>query len=221
MSTAGSRGPGRPRKLPAAEQRERVLNAACQVFAAHGRQGATIEEIARSAGLTRQAVYEQFGDKNALFDAVVAHLEDLAYTTIAAQGAGDADLGLKPWARRNFATLFAFVAENPEAKPILEEAERTGNPALTRLRARLAEVYTKASRQRWVAHGMEPGRADTALVTVYFAMTEALVGLSWDGQAPDREALIDLLTEFTVGGVLRLYRQVPDVIARVRGEVEE
>lgn len=216
MSRPRKRGPGRPRKLPVEEQRALVLSAARQVFAAHGVHGATIEQIAREAGLNRQAVYELFGDKGAVFARTVADTEELAYTTISERGAGDADLDLKSWAHKNYANLFAFVAEHPDALPVLQEAERTGNPALSRLRSRLAEVYTAASRERWAAHGIEPGRADTALVAMYFAMTEALVNLSWSGDAPDRDALIDLLTEFTIGGVLRLHTHSPDVIDRVR-----
>lgn len=198
------------------EQQQLVLAAAQRVFAAQGLAGATIEQIAREAGLSRQAVYELFGDKQAVFERTVTAIEELAYATIAELGSGDADLDLKSWAHKNYANLFTFVAEHPAAMPVLQEAERLGIPALTRLRARLAEVYTKASRQRWAEHGVEPGRADTALVTMYFAMVEALVNLRWDGDAPDRDALIDLLTEFTIGGVLRLHGQTPDVIARFR-----
>lgn len=216
MSRPRKRGPGRPRKLPVEEQRVLVLSAARQMFATHGVQGATIEQIAREAGLNRQAVYELFGDKSDLFDQTVGDTEELAYTTISEPGAGDADLDLKSWAHKNYANMFAFVTEHPDALPVLQEAERTGNPALSRLRSRLAEVYTAASRERWAAYGVEPGRADTALVAMYFAMTEALVNLSWSGDAPDRDALIDLLTEFTVGGVLRLHTHSPEVIERVR-----
>ncbi|KAA9161056.1 TetR/AcrR family transcriptional regulator [Amycolatopsis acidicola] len=210
------RGPGRPRKLPVAEQRAQTLAAARHVFALHGPQGATIEEIAKQAGLTRQAVYELFGDKQELFEQTVADIEEQAYAAIAERGSGDADLDLRSWARKNYANLFGFVAENPDAFPVLQEAERAGNRALTRLRARLAEIYTEASGQRWAAYGVEPGRTDTALVAMYFAMTEALVNLSWPEEPPDREALIDLLTEFTIGGVLRLYSQTPGVIERMR-----
>ncbi|TVT23537.1 TetR/AcrR family transcriptional regulator [Amycolatopsis acidiphila] len=210
------RGPGRPRKAPAEEQRVLVLSAARQVFATHGVQGATIEQIARQAGLTRQTVYELFGDKGELFERTVADTEELAFATIAERGSGDADLDLKSWAYKNYASMFAFVAEHPDALPVLQEAERAGNPAMTRLRSRLAEVYTAASRERWAAFGIEPGRADTALVTMYFAMTEALVNLSWPGAAPDRDALITLLTEFTVGGVMRLYSHAPEVLDRMR-----
>lgn len=216
MSTPRKRGPGRPRKLPVDEQLGMVLGAAQRVFAAQGLAGATIEHIAREAGTTRQAVYELFGDKQTLFERIVTEIEELAYRTIAERGSGDADLDLHAWARKNYANMFTFVAEHPEALPVLQEAERAGIPALTRLRSRLAEVYTAASRQRWAAHGIEPGRADKALVTMYFAMTEALVNLSWDGDAPERDAIIDLLTEFTIGGVLRLYNQAPEVIGRFR-----
>jgi AcrR family transcriptional regulator len=214
MSSSTPRG--RPRKLPVDEQRRLMLNAAAHMFAVHGAQAATIEQIARAAGVTRQAVYEQFGDRAALFAQVVADVEERAFAAIGARAQDARQPELRSWARDNYANMFAFVGANPDSFPVLREAERAGDLALTRLRGRLAQVYTEASRQRWAAHGVEPGRADRALVTLYFAMTEALVQASWDGEPPDREALIDLLTEFTVGGVRRLHEHTPDVIDRLR-----
>lgn len=241
MSSPRKRGPGRPRKRPAEEQRTRVLVAARAVFAARGQAGATIEQVARAAGVSRQAVYELCGDKPSLFEQVVVDAEELAYTRIAERGAGDADLDLRSWARRNYAAMFALASEHPDVLAVLQQAERAGTGALTRLRSRLAEVYTEASRRRWAEHGVEAGRANTALVAMWFAMAETLVAMRWpaaagstadpagetdgrataetsagDADAPDPEALIDLLTEFTVGGVLRLQRHTPDVIDRLR-----
>lgn len=207
---------GRPRKLPVGEQRTRVLDAAARMVAQHGAQAATIEQIARAAGVSRQAVYEQFGDRGALFAQVVTDIEERAFIAIGATAVDVSEPDLRAWVRGNYANMFAFVADHPEAFPVLREAERAGDPALTRLRERLAHLYTEASRQRWAAQGVEPGRADKALVTLYFAMTEALVQLSWDGDQPDQDALIDLLTEFTVGGVLRLQTHAAEVIARLR-----
>jgi AcrR family transcriptional regulator len=166
--------------------------------------------------VTRQAVYEQFGDRAALFAQVVAVVEEQAFAAIGARAQDGWQPELRSWVRDNYANMFAFVAANPDSFPVLREAERAGDLALTRLRGRLAQVYTEASRQRWAALGVEPGRADRVLVTLYFAMTEALVQASWDGEPPDREALIDLLTEFTVGGVRRLHEHTPDVITRLR-----
>ena len=215
MSTPASRGPGRPRKRPAGEQRAAVLLAARHVFAAHGQQGATIEQVARQAGVTRQAIYEQFTDRYELFAAVVSDVEERAFEWVGAQARDDSEPNLRRWAHANYAAMFDFVSQHPDAMPVLAEAERAGEQALTRLRTRLAELYTAASKQRWAEHGIETGRADTALAAMYLAMTEALVNLAWEGDPPEREALVDLLTEFTIGGVERLRGQA-DLINRLR-----
>jgi AcrR family transcriptional regulator len=214
MSSPAPRG--RPRKLPVGEQRARVLHATAKVVAQHGMQGATIEQIAREAGVSRQAVYEQFGDRATLFSEVVAVTEEQAFAAIAGPSVTDPQPGLRAWARANYANMVTFVADSPEAYGVLRAAERAGDPALTRLRERLAVVYADASRKRWAAHGIDSGRADRALVTLFFAMTESLVQATWDGEPPDQEALIDLLTEFTVGGVARLQTKASDVIDRLR-----
>ncbi|MGW3964685.1 TetR/AcrR family transcriptional regulator [Amycolatopsis sp. NPDC005003] len=214
MSSPAPRG--RPRKLPLSEQRARVVHATARVVAQHGMQGATIEQIAREAGVSRQAVYEQFGDRATLFAEVVAETEEKAFTAIAGPSVADTQHGLRAWARANYANMVTYVADHPEGYGVLRAAERAGDPALTRLRERLAVVYAEASRKRWAAHGIDSGRADRALVTLFFAMTESLVQATWDGEPPDQDALIDLLTEFTVGGVARLQTKASDVIDRLR-----
>ncbi|OZM71542.1 TetR family transcriptional regulator [Amycolatopsis antarctica] len=195
-----------------------MLGAARRVFAEHGPRAGTIEQIARAAGVSRQAVYDRFRDRATLVDAVVREIGEEAFAAIGAPAARWADPDLRAWTRANYAAMFTFVAEHPEAMPLLQEAERTGDPALTRLRGRLAEVYAKAVRARFAAHGVRTGGGDRALVAMYFAMTEALVGLADGGDAAEREAFIDLLTEFTVGGVLRLYEHAPGVLDRLRGQ---
>lgn len=214
MSSPTGRGPGRPRKQPPDEQRRAVLLAARHVFATHGRHGATVGQIAHDAGVTRQRVYEQFGDRATLFTAVVSDVEERVFEWVGARARDNSEPNLRQWARRNYAAMFDFVAAAPDAMPVLAEAERCGDPAMGRLRTRLAEVYVEASRQRWAAYGIEPGRADTALATMYLAMTESLVKLPWQGDPPDRDALVELLTEFTIGGVLRLHEH-PEIIARL------
>jgi AcrR family transcriptional regulator len=53
------------------ETKRRVREAAIAEFAEHGRHGTTIERIAARAGVNRERVYHYFGDKAALFGAVV------------------------------------------------------------------------------------------------------------------------------------------------------
>jgi AcrR family transcriptional regulator len=54
------------------ERREEILDAALQVFAEHGYQGASTEEIARRAGISQPYVFRLFGTKKELFLAVNA-----------------------------------------------------------------------------------------------------------------------------------------------------
>ena len=53
-----------------AETRARLIAAARKIFAAHGFQAAAGEEIVAKAGVTRGALYYQFGDMHGLFAAV-------------------------------------------------------------------------------------------------------------------------------------------------------
>jgi len=47
---------------------------ALQVFLARGYHGATIEQLARAAGVTKRTIYADYGDKAGLFAAMVEHL---------------------------------------------------------------------------------------------------------------------------------------------------
>jgi len=51
--------------------REALLDAASEVFAHHGYDGGTLEEIATTAGFTTGAIYSNFGSKQDLFLAVL------------------------------------------------------------------------------------------------------------------------------------------------------
>jgi AcrR family transcriptional regulator len=51
--------------------RDRILDAATQVFAASGLAGARVDAIAKAAGCNKQLLYHYFGSKAGLFEAVV------------------------------------------------------------------------------------------------------------------------------------------------------
>ena len=63
--------PGRPPVLEEHERRSRILNAAEAVFAEMGYGDATMEEVARAAGMAKKTIYKHFADKPALFSALV------------------------------------------------------------------------------------------------------------------------------------------------------
>jgi AcrR family transcriptional regulator len=54
------------RRLSAAARRELIEQAATEIFAEHGYQGASIDEIARRAGVSAPVVYDHFASKEEL-----------------------------------------------------------------------------------------------------------------------------------------------------------
>lgn len=68
-----SRGPGRPPAAKAAETRERILQAAREVFSELGYDAATFQAIAVRSDLTRPAINHYFPSKRVLYREVVEH----------------------------------------------------------------------------------------------------------------------------------------------------
>lgn len=68
--TSGSPPPP-ARRTPRAQVRRRLLTSAAEVFAEQGYAEATVDEIALRAGFTKGAIYSNFGNKQALFAAVL------------------------------------------------------------------------------------------------------------------------------------------------------
>ncbi len=66
-----SRGPGRPPAAKAAETRERIIQAAREVFSELGYDAATFQAIAVRADLTRPAINHYFASKRVLWREVV------------------------------------------------------------------------------------------------------------------------------------------------------
>ena len=54
-----------------ARRRQAIIQAATEVFVRHGYLGATMDEVAARASVSKQTVYKQFGDKQHLFAEIV------------------------------------------------------------------------------------------------------------------------------------------------------
>lgn len=79
-------------RIPAAQRRELILEAATTVFAERGYAGATTDQVAKAAGISQPYVVRMFGTKEALFlEALERALEKVLYefrAVIAAYDAG-------------------------------------------------------------------------------------------------------------------------------------
>lgn len=210
------RGPGRPRAQPLEEQRRSVLDAARAVFAQSGFHGATIESVARLSGTPRPTVYELFGSKDDLFAAVVDDSADRVYKRLSASFTESIDYELDAFVRHNFTAVFDLFEHDRDAVTVLLNAEHgtedrpTQAPAL--VRRRVLHEITEFTRSRWEVLGVEIGDAAEVMAIMFFRMAEGLALRQADDPGWDREAFIDLLTEFTLGGIDRLWVQSQQVL---------
>jgi TetR/AcrR family transcriptional regulator, mexJK operon transcriptional repressor len=69
--TVTGRRPGRPTQAEAKRLDEQLREVAVAVFLEHGYDGASMEAIARAAGITKQTLYSRYADKRAIFIDVI------------------------------------------------------------------------------------------------------------------------------------------------------
>ncbi|HEX6567590.1 MAG TPA: TetR/AcrR family transcriptional regulator [Acidimicrobiales bacterium] len=210
------RGPGRPRAQPLAQQRRSVLDAARAVFAQHGYHGATIEAVARGSRTPRPTVYELFGSKDELFAAVVDDAADRVVLRLSASFTESEEFSFEAFVRHNFAAVFDLFEQDRDAVTVLLNAEQgtvdrpTAAPA--EVRTRVLQEITEFTRSRWEDLGVDIGGSAEIMALLFFRMAEGLAIRRASGEGWDREALIDLLTEFTLGGIDRLWARSRDVL---------
>jgi AcrR family transcriptional regulator len=129
-------GPERPLRADARRNREKVLRAAREAFAAAG-FGAPLDEIAARAGVGPGTVYRHFPTKEALFEAVVAtRMEDLV---VAARAAADADD-----AGEAFFSYLARIKEESAAKRDMPDAIAISGPLQEAVHSGLALLLRRA-----------------------------------------------------------------------------
>lgn len=96
---------GDGRRARGAATRERIVQAARELFGEHGYEQTSIEDVLRASGVARGALYHHFPGKTALFDAVLEQVvAELAATASTEARAGDETLenlraGARSWMR--------------------------------------------------------------------------------------------------------------------------
>lgn len=93
--------------------KQKILEAAVAEFSEHGPDAATIERIARSAGVNKERVYNYFGDKRALFATVLRN--ELAKVAMSVPVTSFAEEDVGDYAGR----CFDYHCEHPELSRLL------------------------------------------------------------------------------------------------------
>lgn len=143
------------------ENRAKLLRAARKAFADKGFAAASMDELTADAGLTRGALYHNFGDKRGLLAAVVEQIDgEMAARAQAAGGRAGTD-----WdALLAEGTAYIEMARDPEIRRIvlLDGPAFLGDPSQWPSQNACLEV-TKQALERLIAHGIvKPVDAEAA-----------------------------------------------------------
>lgn len=130
-------------------KRERILEAARNLFLRNGLRGTTMEAIAREARIAKPTLYAHFPDKDAVFLAIVEQLLADKVMAFNAGLAGDGPVAERVGAAlaAEFAVIAAILAGSPHADELFaahrqgaELFRRSDEMVATRLQTELAEA---------------------------------------------------------------------------------
>lgn len=146
------------KRLSAPERRQQLMEVARAVFAVSGYESASIEEIARQAGVSKPIVYEHFGSKEGLHAAVV----DRELDTLVARVIKPISEGA-PRERFEGAVLafLAYVKEEPDGFAVLTRDSPTAHArrGLTRVIGDTAERVGDVFAASFKSAGFNPKAA--------------------------------------------------------------
>src|SRR3954469_310794 len=107
----------RRRRMPAAQRREVILAAAEETFARGGYHGASLDDIAHGAGVSKALIYEHFSSKRALHGSLLdEHAPDLFRRLEATAERGEVG---EQRLRSGIDTFLGFVEEHRGAWRVL------------------------------------------------------------------------------------------------------
>lgn len=140
----------RKRRLPASERRAQLIGVARKVFAKHGYEGTSVEEIAKRAKVSKPIVYEHFGGKEGIYAVVVdREMEYVVRRIVEAISSGS------PRERVEHASLafLKYVQENPDGFAVLSQdspltsSKGSMSSLLNDVAERVAGVFTASFKQ--------------------------------------------------------------------------
>ena len=204
-TTARAKPPVRHGRLNSEQRREVLLDAAARVFAAHGYHAASIEQIAREAGITKPVIYHHFASKQDLHRAVFEHYGQQLLLTATSRGQHGSP-------RERFGDLvrgmFAFAHQNPHVWQLLLGA--SNDPETAILQQQLRTIGTQQSAARLLATpSFQPdqrlSRKKTAEVAAELirSAVDGLVTWSLHHPSVPHAALADAATDLIWNGLER------------------
>ncbi len=195
--------PATRRRMPAPQRREVILAAAEETFGRCGYHGASLDDVAHAAGVSKALIYEHFASKRelhgSLLDAQAAEI--FARVEAAVQRGEDGEQRL----RNGIDAFLAFVEEHREAwRALFRDAS---DPEVVALVARVQRRATGVI-ARLIASGpgaaVDDGGAGLEIQAQMLSGAVQSLATWWqDHREVPREILVDRAIEFCWHGVER------------------
>jgi AcrR family transcriptional regulator len=158
----------RSRRLPASERRAQLIEVGRSVFAKHGYEGTSVEEIAKRAKVSKPIIYEHFGGKEGLYAVIVDREMDYVERRIT-----EAISSGSPRERVERASLafLSYVRDHPAGFAVLSQdsplssSRGTISSLLNDLAERVGDVFVSA---------LQEAGYDTKAAPIY---ANALIGM--------------------------------------------
>ena len=190
------------------DQRERILLAARDVFAARGYAGAGVEEIVRRAGVSRSTFYVFFENKEecllAVFRLGIERIGGALLETVAATAAPDYDPAQR--VREEVRAIAAAFAADPAMARIVLIGIVGATPAAEHARARARHDGASVIEQQLAGYPNWQKRTaverHVASLATMAAIGETISELVETGRIEEWETIVEPLSEFVARALI-------------------
>ena len=213
MTSITQRGNGKPevaaprRRMPAADRRALILEAAREAFAEGGYHRTSLEDVAERAGVSKALLYEHFDSKRELHRAMLeTHVRELIErlnTALAGAEPGEQRL------RAGLDAFFTFLEQRRGASAIL--LRNTGDPDVLEWLARLREAVAAQIVALMTEEAADLIAADPDLASAIERIAQQMIGAvqglaDWWGEHHEvpKEELIATMMDMTWVGMERV-----------------
>ncbi len=129
-------------RLPAGERREQIIDVALPVFAKRGFHGASMNDVADAAGVTKPVLYQHFASKQDLYLALIDEVGGRMITAIS-KGTAGAAAG-KSQTELGFQAYFRWVADDRDAFLLLFSTQANRDESATTAIRRITSAAASA-----------------------------------------------------------------------------
>lgn len=191
---------GATKRLPRAVREQQMLDAAVTVFARNGFHGASMDDIADAAMISKPMLYLYLGSKDELFAACVAR-EAVRFLGAVTAGVRP-ELPPREQVANGINSVFAFAAEHRDIWLVLYRQARLLPPfdqqAMALHRQAVGAISQLLQRSAW---GKHPAEHFDGLAVALVGAGEALIDRMLDHADPDPRASATLLINFAWHGL--------------------